>query len=424
MDWNDTMKLLRSLKNDLGRYAAAMFFAAVPLVVEAGSVEVTALFRPDPGNPMVNRFKNTTPSGGYCEHFWAHCQSNDLFSLLLPLGGFPQTTGVAVPANHPDPRQGAFLKVPSEWRQLTVTNEQGDIDDLEVRISGIGGRADHYANVVELTGGGNYEHLWSTGRWHNAPFPCMSGGGLNGTSYYVVFMWMVPENAGACATTALFDLPRFEYRYLFFGYELRTPNPLKMSSGTYRGSITYGVGPGMDFDLGDSVRAHDSSVTMDFVLSVEHTLKVEVPPGGNRIELLPQGGWQAWLQRNRKPERLFRDQTFNLSASSRFKMQLECQYSQGGNTCALYEPVSGHGVPLNISVSLPSGLTDATGQPVNRRPLLLDGSGTELFQPGFYVERKPGTLHFEIGREDVGEMLTGPGKNYRGNVTVVWDSEV
>ncbi|WP_228734149.1 hypothetical protein [Pseudomonas anatoliensis] len=418
------MKLPSSLKSRFGRFTAAVVFAASPLWAQAGNVEVTALFRPDPTNPMVNKFTNTTPSSGYCEHFWAHCQANNLFSLTLPLGGYPVTSGKPVQANHPDPRQGAYLKTPSQWRRLSVTNESGDEASLEIRISGIGGRADHHADVVELTGGGGYNQLWSTGRWHAAPAPCVSGGGLNGTSYYVIFMWMVPENAGACATTALFDLPNFNYRYIFFGYELRTPNPLKMPTGTYRGSITYTVGPGLDFDFGDAVLPNDSLATIDFVLSVEHTLKVEIPPGGHRIELLPQGGWQAWLQRNRRPERLFRDQTFSISSSSRFKMQLECQYGDGSNTCLIRDPVSGDAVPLNIAVTLPAGMIDAGGQPVNRRPLLRDGTGTELFEPAYYVDRKPATLHFEVGREAVEQMLTGEGKTYTGDVTVIWDSQV
>lgn len=82
-------------------------------------------------------------------------------------------------------------------------------------------------------------------------------------------------------------------------------------------------------------------------------------------------------------------------------------------------------MPLNTSVSLPSGLTDAGERTVQRRPLFLDGSGTELFQPSIYVDRKPGTLHFEIIKEHVEPMLReGVGKTYTGNVTVIWDSEV
>ncbi|MNG19959.1 hypothetical protein D3C84_1041750 [compost metagenome] len=82
-------------------------------------------------------------------------------------------------------------------------------------------------------------------------------------------------------------------------------------------------------------------------------------------------------------------------------------------------------MPLNVSVTLPSGLTDAANQPVNRRPLLLDGSGTQLFQPGFYLDRRPGTLHFEVTRDQVEDMLKpGVARTYSGTVTVIWDSEV
>lgn len=237
-------------------------------------------------------------------------------------------------------------------------------------------------------------------------------------------MWLVPEGAGVCAPQAKFAIPDFHLRFIQFAYELRTPKPLEMRTGRYTGQATYSMGPRADFDFGDHVRPNDTSLTLNFVLDVQHELKVEVPPGGHFIELLPQGGWQAWLSKGARPERLFRDQTFNLSASSRFKMHLECEYSNGGNDCSLYERMSGHGVPLSVFVSLPGGLTDASGQPVTRRRLARDGSGTELFMPGYYLDRKPGTLHFEIASKDVEQMLTGTGKTYRGNVTVVWDSEV
>jgi hypothetical protein len=215
------------------------------------------------------------------------------------------------------------------------------------------------------------------------------------------------------------------YDYLDFAYELETPNPLGMSSGKYFGSLTYSVGPNADFDMGDVMVTSQSTLTLNFALDVQHTLKVDIPPGGNRVELVPQGGWQAWLQQGRKPTRLFRDQTFNISASSRFKMNLECQYSQDGKTCSLREPESGDVVPLKVSVSLPYGLTDGGGQAVSRRQLLRDGSGTELFQPGIYVDRKPGTLHFEIPADEVAEMIhSGTQRQYSGSVTVIWDSEI
>ncbi|CRM46436.1 hypothetical protein [Pseudomonas sp. 25 E 4] len=390
-------------------------------VAQANTVDVTAEFRPDPTNPMVNRFKNTTPSTGYCEWFHAFCNPRGFFSLSLPFG-LPQTTGGPVPAKHTDPRQGAYLKVPSEWRNVTVTNEQGDSAQLDVRISGIGGRADHGGDVQVITGGGGYNELWNTGRWHNAPTPCIPTGGLNGTSYYVVWFWLVPENAGACATQAQFDLPELHFRYLSFGYELRTPNPLSTPAGIYRGSQTYTIGPGLDFDFGDRVLPVGNTVTLNFVLDVDHILKVEVPPGGNRVQLEPQGGWQGWLQNGRKPTRLFRDQTVNLWASSQFKMTLECGAPMG-NTCSVRN-AAGHQVPLDVAVTLPPGLSDAGGRLVNRLPLRLDGSGTELFQPSRYIDRKPSTLHFEVQADSVAQMLEQPGSTYNGDVTVVWDSAI
>lgn len=408
--------------NTLFRLLTGALLALAAAQVYAGNVEVRAEFRPNPANPMLNRFKNVTPSTGYCAYFYVYCDSRGLFSLVMPLGPARQTVGGPVQANHGNPRDGAYLKVPSDWRTVTVTSDQGDSSQLEVRIAGIGGRADHYGDVVKITGGGDYRHLWSTGRWSGAPPPCQSSGGLNGTSYWVWFFWLVPENAGACTSQAKFDLTQFDYSHLEFAYELRTPNPLAIPAGTYRGIQVYTVGPGMDFDLGDNVLPKDNQVLIDFVLEVDHILKVEIPPGGNSIQLEPLGGWQAWLQNGRKPSRLFRDQTVNLWASSQFKMTLECAEPLG-NTCSVRN-AAGHQVPFDVAVSLPPGLSDAAGRPVNRLPLRLDGSGTELLQPSMYVDRKPSTLHFEIKADAVEQMLEQPGSTYTGTATVVWDSEV
>ncbi|WP_410019008.1 MULTISPECIES: hypothetical protein [unclassified Pseudomonas] len=212
------------------------------------------------------------------------------------------------------------------------------------------------------------------------------------------------------------------YRQLEYAYELKTPNPLGMEAGEYKGTISYTVGPGGDFDFGDAMIPPDNVATFNFTLNVEHILKIDLPPGGNRIELLPHGGWQAWLNQGRQPTRLYRDQTFRIAASGRFKMTLECG-RVNGNTCGLRNG-NGDEVPVQIAVSLPHGLTDASDEAVNKRALRLDGSGTELFQATQYVNNRPATLHFEVGKEDVSEMLKHPGTTYSGAATVIWDSEV
>lgn len=409
------------MRMNLRNCLAGVLCAAFAQGAHALTQDITAVFTPDPANALKNEFVNTTPISGFCAGFGhAICKSRGLFSIQAPLGGGSPDLGPGVPviyAHHTNPRNGAMFKVPSEWRDVQVTHTRtGEMETVQMRVSGIG--------QATVTRPGI--HVWPGGgfTWVYAPSPCVTTGLASGGGVNARFFWLVPEGAGACSVTPIEDVTRFAFASMDYAYELKTPNPLGMSSGQYIGTLDYTIGPGGDFDFGDVVIVADGSMKFNFTLDVQHTLKVELPPGGNRIELLPQGGWQAWLNQGRKPARLFRDQTFNISASSRFKMQLECQYRDGGNTCSLYEPLSGRAVPLNISVSLPNGLTDITGQPVNRRPLLLDGSGTELFQPGFYVERKPGTLHFEIARDQVEEMLTGPGKTYRGTVTVIWDSEV
>ncbi|MFJ7282826.1 hypothetical protein [Pseudomonas sp. NPDC099000] len=386
---------------------------------------VTATFNPDPSNPQKNEFRNTTPSTGFCRDYPTICQAYGIFSLRSHLN---IALNGPIQAHHTDVRKGAMIKTPAAWRRLTVRERTtGEEAQVEVRIAGMGGDYRLSDDVRSLTGITDvfnaHAVLWGQ-YWSSAPSPCFSIGRNTVSSTRYTFFWLTPEEA-VCSKQAKFLIPGFGFSQLNFTYELRTPDPLKMSTGVYEGTQVYSIGPGGDFDLGDIVVPTDNLIQLDFTLTVEHALKVEIPPGGNRVELVPQGGWQAWLQQGRKPTRLFRDQTFNISSSSRFKMKLECEYTQDSRTCSLREPVSGNFVPLNVSVSLPRGLSNASGQGVERQPLLMDGSGTELFQPVFYVERRPGTLHFEIPSDEVAQMLRpGQQRPYSGNVTVVWDSEV
>jgi hypothetical protein len=197
-----------------------------------------------------------------------------------------------------------------------------------------------------------------------------------------------------------------------------------MSSGDYSGSLTYRVGPNADFDFGDVMLPSSSSLTLNFNLNVQHTLKVEIPPGGEKIRMVPVGGWQSWLQAGRRPVGLFRDQTFNISASSRFKMSIGCGPGLNGE-CALEDREANRRVELFVSVSLPNGITDLAGQPV-RRLRLRPGLGNEqYFKPGFYVDRTPGTLHFEVPPYSMAGMLQpGAGGSYSGIVIVIWDSDI
>ncbi len=409
-----TMKPFNTLVMAVG--AALLFSASASLADE----QITARFRPDPANPMKNDFENTTPISSICAaHIPTQCRALGIFSLRD--NDFAANSNQPIEANHEDDRKGFMVKVPSDWRDLLVTHTAtGETETVQFRIAGIGSLWS-VSHPPGVSGWAQPGIDWSS-QWRNAPSPCQRTGHLAASDRWASYFWLTPEGAGPCGRKPSVGFSAMRYGTMEYAYELRTPNPLSMSGGQYHGSITYTMGPGGDYDFGDVMVLNKSALTFNFILSVEHDLKVDIPPGGNRIELLPDGGWQAWLNRGLAPTRLYRDQTFRIAASSRFKMQLECSIVMG-NTCGLRN-ANGDEVPLQIAVTLPSGIDGRGNQAVQKRPLRLDGDGTELFQPLLYVNDRPGTLHFEVLRDDMAEMLKQPGSTYTGVATVIWDSEI
>ncbi|MFJ2282375.1 hypothetical protein ACIOUG_14660 [Pseudomonas sp. NPDC087803] len=412
------------------RFSRAGHLVALLLVLfapaaEALTQQISASFRPDSANPQNNRFTNTTPVSGYCEQHPTACRDNNIFSIRLPLR-FDSVRALQPDA---DARNSAMFKLPTEWRLLSVTNtETGETEQVEVRIAGFGSDQLLSHSTVDLTGAPDirqgHDQLWHGSGWLFAAPPCQYSGLVTYTSRTYSFFWKTPSE-GTCVKVARFVVPAMSYQYLDFAYELRTPNPLGMSSGVYNGQLSYRIGPGGDFDMGDVMLPSDSTLTLDFALDVQHTLKVEVPPGGDQVQLVPAGGWQSWLQAGRRPVSLFRDQIFNISASSRFKMQLECETPGIVTDCVLRSRTTDGMVELHVFLSLPNGLTDLSGQPVKRRRLRTGAANAQYFQPGFYVDRAPGTLHFEIPAYAMEFLLLpGLGGAYSGRVTVIWDSDV
>ncbi|MCX2544566.1 hypothetical protein [Pseudomonas sp. COW5] len=398
--------------------------AMLSTTAHAVTQEMRASFIPDPGRPQNNAFVDQTPQSGYCGTYVADCKAHNLSGVRLPLR-FSSVRSIEPGATV---RNGAMFKIPNQWRSLTVKHvATGEAATVEMRIGGVGTQYVLSDTAVNLTGAANdqqaHNELWGGRGWWFPSRPCDSGAmSAHGPNFYRSF-WRGPAEA-VCSKEAAFRIPWMSYDYLDVGYELRTPNPLAMSAGVYTGELTYGAGPGQDIDAGDNLLPDNSTITFRFVLDVQHILKVDLPPGGSRIELVPQGGWQAWLQEGRRPVRLFRDQTFNLSTSSRFRMSFKCQYG-GIGACALRDAESGSTFPqVYLSVSLPHGITDAAGQPVKHKRLTERPTDT-LFQPGAYVDRAPGVLHFEVPSHYMEHMLQpGQVKHYAGNVTVIWDSEV
>lgn len=397
-----------------------LLMASVP-EAQAMNQEIRALFQPDSSKPTKNAFVNQTPNSGYCLTYPTECANFRIFSIRVP-ARFTSTRYVGI-------GDWVGVKAPAAWRNVTVTNTQTQATEmLAVRIIGLGSNYVLSHPAMRLAGGSTpleaHGRLWTTDSWVNGvPGPCTYSGRAEHGPENFRFFWKTPFDS-MCAKVPAYHIPGLSFDTLDFAYEMLTPNPLGMASGRYVGSLTYTLGPGADFDMGPLMQAEDPSLTLDFVLDVQHTLKVDIPPGGNHIVLEPQGGWRSWLDSGRKPVRLYRDQTFHLSASSKFAMRLECEHELGvGSGCAIVDRESGFAGGVDVSVSLPNGLTDSAGQAVRRYPLSRDTS--PVFQPGFYVDRRPGTLHFEIGKDWTEWLIDkAKGRPYQGNVAVIWDSEV
>lgn len=384
----------------------------------AANQEIRALFQPDPAHPNKNVFINQTPNSGYCAVWPDQCVDNQMFSIELPIRF---TSSRFMSAGFP-----LSLKVPANWRQLTVTNrDTQETETVEVRVIGIGSDfvlSDTAANLVgvsDILEG--HQKLWTTSSWVYAPAPCQYSGVGSYTPSTYRFFWKTPVEA-SCTKVTAFLIPGMAFRTMDFAYELRTPNPLGMSSGLYTGSLSYTLGPGGDFDLGMQMYPDDSNLTLDFVLDVQHTLKVDLPPGGNKVTLEPAGGWQSWLDSGRKPTKIFRDQPYFLSASSRFKVRMTCD-SLGGEECNLRSP-TGRSTKATVKLSVPGGIVGPGGAD-GWTGSLLHNLWIGPFQPTHYVDRKPGNLHFSISQRDI-EFLLQPGVNdtLTGRITIIWDSEV
>lgn len=413
--------VLSKLFNRVVLVAAAL---TSPLLM-AGELNITAVFRPDSSNPSNNKFINTTPPNGhsYCTNY-AHLCPEGMFSINLPL---TLVTSAPIQANHSDPRMGLMVKVPAQEMNLTVVSDRtGAMRELRFKIIAFGSIKMFAPDVGKITGISDFwaahAALWEGGTWSgNPPAPCQYVG-PGGTGWSMINFFMKTPSSSICAKKALFEIPKITMTDLDIAYELVTPDPLSMESGTYTSvtPIIYSIGPGKDFDFGDVMIASDSLIAINFILSVEHALKVQFPPGADRLSLIPDGGWQQWLHRGRRPEKLFANQPFQIWSSGRFNMQLQCQYTVGEH-CGIQNQ-SGHMVPVETRVTLPAGITALSGMAVNRQ--LLSNTNATTFFPSHYVDNGRASLHFEVGRDSVKEMTEHAGSRYSGNVTIIWDSQV
>lgn len=408
------------------RYGLALLVMCYALSTSAYEKTIEAVYTPDPNNPTSTTFVLLTPGEGKCS-LSMYC--NGALGLQLPVV-FESAMGIDVTANANDPRQGAYFKIPRAWRSvMLVNNETGSQAELKVRAAAVGARYVLIQPAYELSPGGptvpNYGHglLWQGGTWHESVAPCFSS-----RLWYLVpkvheFFWQY-RTSDTCTKKALFDIPGpFIYNRVETAFEFAMPNPLDMEPGNYTASTLYSVGPGQDFDFGQLMLPSDSQITLDFSFVVNGALSVEFPPGSYRAVLQPREGWQGWLNSGRKPPALSAFQNFKISASSHFKMYLDCQYSVGTD-CGLHAESATQNaqVAVDTTVSFAAGITLSPGRRAAIKVPLAQGihNAVSFDIDGAQVSRGA-SMNYAIKPEVTALMVENPGSTYSGVVTIVFD---
>lgn len=384
----------------------------------------TAEFRPNAANPTHNKFVNTTPQSGFCVKYPNLCGS-----------GFSVGTEISVAYGNMDvlgaPRSAAYFAIPGVFRNVVVANEQGENATLKWRADSLSGSYVLPVPATELApDAGNvfqaHDAIWEGRAWVYTPRPCIGGSGVHiGSATHYRFRWDKPETADACVKIPRVAIPGpMRIADFSIGYILETPDPLSMKNGVYRGDLTLTVGPGGDFDFGDRSTASDSVVNLHFELTVQHEFRVEFPPGSDHAVLVPEGGWNSWVDHGRLPTRLSRDLPFSLTSSVPISVTLQCQYPQPGGDCGLRNTTTPTApeVPVEVALTMP-GFREIVSKADALNLKLSEQGSAARFSSDAYAANRASRLHFDVKGEHVKGILDHPGSQYRGNVTLVFDAQ-
>ncbi|HAU4906590.1 TPA: hypothetical protein F3P23_07400 [Aeromonas hydrophila] len=203
---------------------------------------------------------------------------------------------------------------------------------------------------------------------------------------------------------------------MFFGFKIRPPSPLEMPNGNYTGSINLSVGQNKDIDLGNGAY-EDSQLTIELTLKVQHQIKVEFPPGGDKIVLQPPGGWHDWIYRGKshQPPYLIAELPYRLWVSADYHVWLNCQYNYG-EVCMLNNEKLGMQVRLDVIYVNKSKEELPLKHGVKKR------FTASVRGPHFINEAR--SIIFKVQKPALTLMMEYPGSTYKGNVTLIYDAAI
>ena len=412
-----------SLLRHITRAALSVSLCVISFCTVAAEMNISASFTPSATNPENGAFTNTTPLSGYCATWPVYCPPG-AFGIALPL---ELTLKKPIMAND-IPRNNPYFGLSNKARTLPVVNETtGEIAQVTFRISGFSAR---YSPPTPST-------TWVGGSFMYPNPPCQYGGPSVGDNVYYSFIWKVTSADGACYKISNIDRTEPSRFYnMSIAYELDTPDPLKMSSGIYKGTAPLTIGPGGNIDFGDVYVASDTMLNINFALTVTHELKLTPAAGAQTVALQPcpsgkicsedegKANWERWMVSRVTPQLTGRS-AFTLSSSGGFTVFLDCA-DQIGKECALTSDNSGQQVPMKVTINMPDNVVDMqTGSTVTGRPLFIGKTANQNeFTAKVYGADKPGSIDFLVRQKDVDTMLSTRPDTYRGAVSVIFDPNI
>jgi len=374
-------------------------------IAGAAELNVTTEFTPDPTNTGHNRFINTTPVSGYCKKYPQYCK--DSFSLSTEI----LVSERIMNEGETDKRFWTYQGLDSNFRVVKLTDTRtGETIDVRFRLNLLSQRYVYPEGGIDFDRAGIYPQEG-----------CRGTIGVGGGKNYE-FGWIFPEGVSPCSRRPIIAAGEkiVSMDTLSVGYIMETPNPLRISSGDYTGSVEYSVGNGAQIDFGEGVYSHDRLV-INIDARVNHDLSVSHIANGGQAQLQPPGGWGRWQQGGAEPEKLRAGATFRLTASGPFNVWMICEHQDVRGDCVIKNDASGEGVPVSTRLTLPGVINRDTMKLAEDVMLQANAPSLTMYADEYLIQQNS-RVNFEVGRAGTRQMLQQPGSTWRGGVTVVFDA--
>lgn len=408
--WYRTSHLCRTIQGLVASVALLIGVGGYSLFANAADVTISAEYRPSTRAVKGNGFVNVTPASRLCRSGAWSCQGMNTIDLPIgPVEYGPIAAGTAS-------REAFFVRWSDAQTRILLREEKSNrVAYATFRVTGIAGQyvARGKTDIAGIFGSDMHS---PSGRCAAIPAPRPTSPNV------MTFSWAIPSNGG-CARTPLRDVSAGEISIpsgsLALSYELVPPYPVDLPSGIYRGSHTFFVGPGQDFDFGDQARVSRESVDVEFVLVVNHPFHLSNQSSLIVVDLAPPQGWHQWFNGGKPRDRIDRHVDFGLSSGSPLQVSIRCgtQPSRDGR-CVLRNEKSSE-VPLDLRLTI-LGATTESSLPFSRIPLTAHTPVKMMVDR--YLNNAQSLLNIGVDNDGLAEMGRNMETTYAERISVIFDA--